>query len=116
MNDKYDTIQDPGHSLLGSGGGFGVVDVGVIGAGVCGLGRGLTVDDVTDLELSQHTDPLLQFVCGMRTEGLLQKAAIIFNRHIPGHFGAESDMYGLGVVKATACVVVGGGGRVASGT
>lgn len=66
--------------------------------GYCGLGLGLACDAI-DLVLSQQTDPLLQFdVCGIRTDGLSQNAAMIFSRQNPGHIGPGSRVTGLGVV------------------
>lgn len=82
-------MQEPGHSGRGST----VVVVVVPFENSCGFG--LTV--VTRV-LSQHTEPFLQLdVCGIRTEGLSQKAAIIFNRQNPGHMGPGSRVTGLGL-------------------
>lgn len=49
---------------------------------------GLGFNVVATLVLSQQTDPCLQFVVlDIRIEGRSQKAAIIFNKQNPGHFG-----------------------------
>lgn len=51
------------------------------------------------LVLSQQTEPLLQFaVCGIKTDGLSQKAAIILSKQNPGHLGPGSLVVGRGVV------------------
>lgn len=86
-------MQDPGHSTLGS-----IVVVVVVTGGWCGLGLGF--DNVTTaLVLSQQTDPRLQFdVCGIRTEGVSQKAAMMLRRQKPGHLGPGSGVVGLGLV------------------
>lgn len=81
-------MQEPGHSSRGSGievvAGAWVVVATVCGRLVCGRGRCV---DAT-LELSQHTDPLLQLtVREMRIEGRSQKAVIIFGMQNPGHRG-----------------------------
>lgn len=73
-------------------------------------GLGLTLGgDVMDLVLSQQTDPLLQFdVCGIRTDGLSQNAAIMFKRQNPGHLGPDStfgggcDVVVVGVLVSSA--------------
>lgn len=83
-------MHDPGHSTLGSIVGF-TVDAVIVDCDVgCGFGLGLGVD-VTTLVLSQQTEPLLQLeVCGISIDGRSQKAAIIFNKQKPGHFGPRS--------------------------
>lgn len=81
MKDKYETIHDPGHSSRLS---TGTALVVVCGAGVVvrGVGGGALV-------LSQHTLPRLQLdVCGTKTDGRSQKAAIILNKQKPGQRGA----------------------------
>lgn len=101
---KYETMHDPGHSGLGS-------TVVVVAGGWWGLGRGLAVD-VIALVLSQHTEPLLQFeVRGIRTEGLSQKAAMMFKRQRPGHLGRVSCV----VVLSVVLVVIGAGLLSSSG-
>lgn len=86
VNESKLTIHVPGHSSLGSGAGVVVVVVVVVVAGRRGGGRGRVV--VETRESSQQTDPLLQFeVFGMITEGLSQKAAIIFSKQKPGQRG-----------------------------
>lgn len=52
---RYETIQEPGHSCLGS-----TVVVVVTAGGCCGFGLGLDVA-VAALVSSQHTVPPLQF-------------------------------------------------------
>lgn len=98
MNDKYETIQDPGHSGLGSGDEFVVGATVVVCVGEFGLGLGLGVVGA-DLVLSQQIEPLLQFdVCGINTDGRSQNAAIIFNKQKPGQRGPESTTCGREVV------------------
>lgn len=93
-------MQEPGHSGLGS-----TVVVVVTTGGCWGFGLGLGVT-VAALVSSQHTVPPLQFdVCGIRTDGLSQNAAIIFKRQNPGHFG-PSLVVGLCVVVVVVVVVV----------
>lgn len=93
MKLKYETIQEPGHSLLGSS-----VVVEVVSGGWCGRGLGLATVTAA-LVLSQHTEPLLQFeVCGINTDGRSQNAAIIFRRQKPGQRGPRSGVVGLGLV------------------
>lgn len=97
VNERYDTIQEPGQSGRSSGGG-GVVVVVVV------VGLGLLV--VAALVLSQQTEPRLQFhVCGMSTLGRSQKAAMMLSRQKPGHLGRAGVEAGRWVVV----VVVGGG-------
>lgn len=84
-------MHDPGHSGRGSI----VVEVVVVNC-CCGLGLGLDIV-VAALVLSQQTDPLLQFdVCGIKTDGLSQNAAMIFNKQKPGHLGPGSLVIGRG--------------------
>lgn len=79
-------MQVPGHSSRGSGMGVVVLVVAIVVAGRLGGGRGRVVVEI--LELSQQTDPLLQFeVFGMITEGRSQNAAIILRRQNPGQRG-----------------------------
>lgn len=83
MKLKYETMQLPGHSGLGS-------TVVVVCGTMCGLGLGFG-GLVAALVLSQHTEPFLQFdVCGMSTDGRSQKAAIMFSKQNPGHRGPKS--------------------------
>lgn len=97
---KYDTMQDPGHSGLGS-------SVVVVEGDWCGLGLAVLV---IALVLSQHTDPFLQLdVRGIRIEGRSQKAAMMFNKHKPGHLGLVS-----GVVTLCVVLVVTGRGLTSS--
>lgn len=126
VKDRYDTMQEPGHSGLSSGG-DSVVVVGLL---VVVTGFGLDVIDA--LVLSQQTWPLWQlevlgtntydkhlisiviswirffFFCVL-TDGFSQKAAIKFSRQIPGHFGYGE---GVGCVGAGLLVVGGGGAEV----
>lgn len=78
----------PGHSSRGSGGRVVVGGRGVVGLVDGGrLGGGLVLM-LLALVLSQHTEPLLQLeVFGIRTEGRSQKAAIMYSKQNPGHFG-----------------------------
>lgn len=49
------------------------------------------------LELSQHTEPLVQVVGDeINTEGLSQKAAIILSKQKPGHLGILGGACGAG--------------------
>ena len=86
VKESSPTMQVPGHSSRGSGAGVVVVVVVVVVTGRLGGGRGRVVVEI--LESSQQTDPLLQLeVLGMITEGLSQKAAMMFRRQNPGQRG-----------------------------
>lgn len=79
-------MHEPGHSGRGSG-------VVVPSGNSCGFGFRVVIR-----VLSQHIEPFLQLdVCGIRTEGLSQKRAIIFERQKPGQMGPESRVTGLGL-------------------
>lgn len=56
------------------------------------VGRGFCLEGAATLVLSQHIEPLLHVdVCGIRTEGLSQNAAIILSKQKPGHLGRFDD-------------------------
>lgn len=83
------TIQVPGQSSLKSGDNVVVDNVvveGFVERGRLGGGRVLIL--FVDRVLSQQTEPLLHVdVLGISTEGLSQKAAIIYSKQNPGHLG-----------------------------
>ena len=88
-------MHDPGHSGLRS------VDIVVVDgfSSLEGFGRDFVVL-VSALVLSQQTEPLLQLdVYGIKTEGLSQNAAIIFNKQNPAQRGPE-------LVTFNGCIVV----------
>lgn len=86
-------MQVPGHSERGSG----ALVVGAIVVVVIGrlVGCGFCLVVLTDLELSQHTEPCLQFdVRDIKTEGRSQNAAIMLSKQNPGHRGAGGGVGG----------------------
>lgn len=87
-------MQVPGHSALGSGAlVVGAIVVVVTGRGLVGCGRCLV--ELTVRELSQQTEPCLQFeVRESSTDGRSQNAAIMLSKQNPGQRGAGGGVGG----------------------
>lgn len=100
-------MQEPGHGGRSSGRSVVVVVV------TWGRGRGFGVV-LPGRVLSQHSDPRGQLaVCGIKTAGRSQKAAIMLMRQKPGHVGSagfETDETVVLVVVVDV-VTLGGGGE-----